>query len=282
MSFNDEEVDNKTTEEVTSCKDISVAEVDVFGDERREESEKEIPEPVAGGGQGHSLGSVARGEDFCHDGPDHGTPSCSETKNEKTGKDNHGNASLRCVCRVATVQRKVTDRCKNKETDEHPRTPRNKRLASSIVLNNVQTDKGNQKVNSVEDDLRLVAVNRHGAKDGSPVVEEVIGTSQLLEHLQRHTKEDTVRHARRLEHLNKLLNGVAFDLVLGAQLGIDFFHLSVDGPVIGGCAVDFAECVARAVDFALAVVETGCVGEEEDSDAQDESEDPADADDDAP
>ncbi|KAI6755461.1 hypothetical protein HG531_004567 [Fusarium graminearum] len=186
LAFNDEEVDDESTEDIASSKDVSVAEVNVFGDEGCEEGEQEIPEPVTGGGQSHTLGSVTRREDLSHDGPNHRSPGGRETENEETGKDNHGNTSAlgtRRICAIEPMPSKMR---------------------------------------------------------------------------------------------------VALDLAFCAKLGFDFFHLGVDGPVVGCRAVDFAEGVACAVNLALAVVESRCVGKEENSNAENEGEDPADADDDAP
>ena len=73
-TFDDAEVDDEDTEEETAGKHISVGKVDLSRDEGREETDKEVPEPVAGGGQGHTLRTVLRGEQFGGNSPDHRTP----------------------------------------------------------------------------------------------------------------------------------------------------------------------------------------------------------------
>lgn len=59
LSFDDEKVDNQTTEEVACRKDIAQAEVDTRCDERGEEGQEKVPQPVAGSGQSHALRPVA-------------------------------------------------------------------------------------------------------------------------------------------------------------------------------------------------------------------------------
>lgn len=46
LSLNDKEVDYSRRHEEASCKDISVAEINIPNDERSEEGEEEIPAPV--------------------------------------------------------------------------------------------------------------------------------------------------------------------------------------------------------------------------------------------
>ena len=73
-TFDDEEIDDEDGDEQTARKDIPVGEVDLVGDERGEEPDQEVPEPVGGGGQGHTLGAVLGGEELRGDSPDHGAP----------------------------------------------------------------------------------------------------------------------------------------------------------------------------------------------------------------
>jgi hypothetical protein len=176
----------------------------------------------------------------------------------------------------------MSDRCKDKEADEHPSTSRNKRLAPTVVLNDIQTNKRNQKVNRVQNYLRLVAVDRHRLKDGSAVVKEVVRTGKLLKHLERHSDENTISHAGRFPHVHEFLDGALLDVTLGAELGLNFFHLSMDRPMVWRRAVYFAESFTRTVDFAIAVVKTGRVRKKQNSNAENKSKNPADADDDAP
>ena len=49
FTFDDAEVDDQNRDEETPREDVSVREVDVARDERSEESNEEVPEPVGGG-----------------------------------------------------------------------------------------------------------------------------------------------------------------------------------------------------------------------------------------
>lgn len=73
-SFNDAEVDDEDAEEETASEDVAVGKVDFVGDEGGEESDEEVPQPVGGGGQGHTLRTVLGGEELSANRPDHGTP----------------------------------------------------------------------------------------------------------------------------------------------------------------------------------------------------------------
>lgn len=108
-----EEVHDDRSQEVTAGKDVAVAEVNGARDEGGEEGNEKVPGPVAGGGEGHCCGAVAGGEDFGLDGPDHlhivsmlnegliheytdRSPCCGISKNEKTSKDDKGDARAGC------------------------------------------------------------------------------------------------------------------------------------------------------------------------------------------
>lgn len=112
--------------------------------------------------------------------------------------------------------------------------------------------------------------------------QEVVGTRELLEHLQGDTDEDTIGHPRGAEHVDKLGNRIALDGLFCSQLGFNFLHLRVDSPMVWRGTVDAAEGVAGAVDMALPVVVTRRLGEEQDANAEHQSKYPAQANDDAP
>lgn len=70
LTLDDEEVDEDGGDEVAPGEHVAVTEVDGLGDEGGEEADEEVPSPVAGGGEGHSLGAVAGREELGLDGPD--------------------------------------------------------------------------------------------------------------------------------------------------------------------------------------------------------------------
>lgn len=77
-----EEVDNETTHKITGGEDKTVAELDGLGDERREEREQEVPQPVASSRESGLFGASTHGERLSDDNPGAGSPGGSEPKNE--------------------------------------------------------------------------------------------------------------------------------------------------------------------------------------------------------
>ena len=73
-TFDDTEVDDEDSKEETPGEHVTVGKVDFVGDERREESNQEIPQPVGCGGQRHTLSTVFRGEKLSSNCPDHRAP----------------------------------------------------------------------------------------------------------------------------------------------------------------------------------------------------------------
>ncbi len=59
LTFNDEEVYEKSSSQIAPREYVAVAEIDRTDDKRGEESEQEIPGPVACGCHCHALGPVA-------------------------------------------------------------------------------------------------------------------------------------------------------------------------------------------------------------------------------
>ena len=137
-------------------------------------------------------------------------------------------------------------------------------------------------MSELTDNLGNVRINRHRLEDCRSVVEEVIRTRQLLEHLQRHPQRNPIRHPRRPPHADKLLDRVRLELILGTELALNLLNLRVDAPVVGVGAVDAAESLAGMLALAVAEFEAWGLGEEEDTDAENNGPDPAEANDDAP
>lgn len=60
LAFHDEEVDQEHGDQIAACEDVAVQEINVTGDEWREECDEEVPEPIRGCGQSHAFRSVSR------------------------------------------------------------------------------------------------------------------------------------------------------------------------------------------------------------------------------
>lgn len=136
------------------------------------------------------------------------------------------------------------------------------------MLNHVQTDEGDAKVDTVEDDLGNKRVDLHRLEDGRAVVEEVVGASELLEHLKGHTKSNTISHAGSLEHGNELLDRAILDLVFTAQLALDFDNLSVHCPVVFRGTIHSADCLFGPLLFPVSEIESRSFREGQDTDTK--------------
>ena len=77
-----------------TCKDEAVSEVDVMDDEWREECEKEIPNPVASGGECSLLRAGTCREGFTNENPDTWSPGARVAKNEQARRNDHQNADV--------------------------------------------------------------------------------------------------------------------------------------------------------------------------------------------
>lgn len=89
LTLAQEEVHDDGAGETAPCEDVAVLVVDAGSDEGGEEGEEEVPHPVAGGGQGHALGSIAGRVDLANDGPDYGAPGGGKRGDEETRDDDH-------------------------------------------------------------------------------------------------------------------------------------------------------------------------------------------------
>lgn len=90
LPLDDEEVNADSSQHIAGRKDVPVPEINVTGNEGREESEQEVPEPVRGGRKRHALGPVARRIQLAANSPDHGAPGGREAEDEEAREDDHG------------------------------------------------------------------------------------------------------------------------------------------------------------------------------------------------
>lgn len=177
----------------------------------------------------------------------------------------------------------MSDGGEDQEAHKHPHGPGYERLATTVVLDQIQTDEGDTEVDTVEDHLCHVAVvDAHATENGGTIVEKVVGAGQLLEHLQDDAEQEAIGHTRGAEHGDILANGPVLDLIVGLELGFDLLEFGVHGIVVGRGTENTDHRLAGLVDAAATVVVSRRFGEEEDSDTQNCGKNPADADDDAP
>ena len=79
-------------------------------------------------------------------------------------------------------------RCEEVRTyDKHQESTSNQRLAATKVLNNIQTTESADEVDSTQDGGSDEAVaNADRIEDGGSIIEEKVGTGQLLQSLKDH------------------------------------------------------------------------------------------------
>lgn len=203
-------------------------------------------------------------------------------RDEQTGKHHHCLSGSWSRRGVLDIQREVTDGCKHHKADEHPDPTGDERLAPSEVFNDVQTPKGRTEVHAAENHLRDESiVDTRAVEDDRTVVEEVVGTGQLLKRLQYDPQTDAIHHPRALEHLDpaeqaSLGSAFCFELLL------DLGELVLDHAVVRRDAVEFRHGMLCLVDAPMAVVISRAFRKEDDPNAQDKAPEERDPERDAP
>ena len=189
------------------------------------------------------------------------------TNDEKAGKGNHDISSHGCLARVGLVKGKVTNRSPDHEANEHPRTTNDEGLATTKVLDNVQTREGHAKVDSTENDLGDVAVETNRREDGVSEIEDKVGTGQLLQRLEDNPQHGAVEHAGSGEDF---MPGSLASTLLLFELLLHVFHLLGDAAVVTHDTIQLAHDLAGFLEAAVAVGKPGRFRQEEGTDTQDE------------
>lgn len=268
LGLADEEVDNHGGSKGTASKHVAVLEVNGAGNEGGEEGNQEIPGPVGGSRNTHAGGAVAGWVEFTDNSPDDRSPGGCEADNEEAGKHDQCSTSLGSGRRVGLVERVVSDGSENHEADEHPDGTTNQRLATTIVLDNVETDDGNTKVDASQDHLSHVTVVKTGrCKNGVAVVEDEVGTGKLLQRLQDDPKNSAVEHTRTSEDFkNTSLSGSVFFIKLVLHVG-DFFS---NETVVVGNTIQLDHGSLGFFDTAHAVGIARRLGKKQNTDTEDQ------------
>lgn len=262
----DEEEDDEDGSETAAGEDVTVTEVNGAVDERSEEGDEEVPGPVGGGGNTHAGSTVTEGVHLTTDGPDNGTPGSGETDNKEAGEDNHSNTGR--VGRGVGVQNLVANGSPDHEANEHPGGTDHETIAASIVLNNIQARQGHTEVDSAKNDLGDERVAQTDTlEDAGSVVEDEVGTGQLLQRLQSDSKHSTVEHARTSENL---VPGSIASVLLLVQLLLHIGHLLSNNAVVGRDTVELRHDVASLLNTTVTVGITRGLGQEESTDTQDQ------------
>ena len=135
------------------------------------------------------------------------------------------------------------------------------------MLDDVETIEGCAEINAVQDHLcDERVVDACPLEDDGSVVEEVIGASQLLEHLKSHTERKTIAHLWSIQHSIPLLYSTASGC-LGTKLLLDFFQFDMNGIMICRSAIDFHHRSFGFFHLSFSVIEARCLGEGQDADS---------------
>ena len=200
------------------------------------------------------------------------------TSDEKTGEDDHSLTSTRGTLGVLVVKDKVTNSGETDEASKHKASTNDQGLATTKVLDDVETTESGTEVDGTQNDLSDKAVvDTSTSHDGSSVVEEVVGTGELLQRLQDHTQDDTEEHARGGQELVPFLL-LAFSGLLLTDL-IEFFQ---DTVVVLRNTVELGQVATGLINTTLTEVETRRFGEEQHATTQGQSKDKGQAQGDTP
>lgn len=231
------------------------------------------PEPVRGSGKRHGGGTVASRVELSDDGPDERTPGGGEGDDEKAGEDDEDVAGGGAV-------RKLTDKSVDQETADGPESTNDERHATAALLNDVETTESASNIDTAENDLGDVGVLKTDtAEDGRTIVEEEVGTGELLASLENDTDHDAAEHGRGSEHLVPL-GVLAGSLLL--ELEANLGNLVVDGLVVGVDTTKASDGGTSLLLTALAESETRGLREEDHSTTEDTGEEETETDGDAP
>lgn len=268
LRLDHEEEDDEEEGRAAAGEDEAIEVVNVVGDEGSEEGDQEVEEPVRRRGQRHAGSAVARRVQLADDGPNHGSPGRGEGTDEQTGEDNHDVTRLRRAGWVRGIKLVVAHEGEDEEAHAHPRGAKHETLPATTVLDDPQSGNGGDDVDRAENDRGDIGVRETGGgEDGGAVVEEEVGTRELLAGLQDHAEQGAVQHARAGEDL---VPRVVAASALGRKLRLDLEDLGVDKVAVRVDAVEASHVATSLILAAHAVGETGRLGHEEDGAAEED------------
>jgi hypothetical protein len=163
----------------------------------------------------------------------------------------------------------------DQEHQEHPCASDDQRRAPTSSLNQVDTNGRHAKVDTVQDHLSDEAVvDTGGLENNGSIVKKVVGSSELLKHLEKNPESNAVAHPWSEEHVVPFPDGTTL-AGFGTQLSLDFLELHVDSVVIRRGTIDFLHRSLRLFSTSLAIGITRSLRESKNSKAKNGGEDPA-------
>lgn len=273
-ALDQEEIHHGEGRQVAAREHVAVRVLDVARDERREEREHEVPEPVRRRRHGHRDRAVPVREHLADARPHERAPRGREADDEEAREhDHHGARRLRRGGALRGLfEDELPHRREDEETHALPERRDVQRFAPPEVARHVDAEERGADVDAAEDHGGHVRVGDADAgEDGGAVVEEVVRARELLQHLHGHGERHAVQHARAGDGFVPrvvALRGEAHLFDLGA-LGFDLV-------VVFGEAIEFGHRGACALAVAVVPFETGGLREEDDAYSEDEGPDEAD------
>lgn len=121
LGFQEEKVHSQGCNCAAAGKHVSVSKVNGQGNEGGEEGDKEVPDPVRGGGHCHTLRSIAGRIQLAICCPNHRAPCACEGRYEQACKDDHGGSGFGGCSGICPVHSEMPDRRKHQEAHVYGR-----------------------------------------------------------------------------------------------------------------------------------------------------------------
>lgn len=152
LGLNDEEVDDPEKGEAADTENHSVPVVNLVSDEGGEERDQEVEQPVGGGSESHTWGTVAGWVQLSNDGPDERSPGGGKGADEEAGEDDQDFSLDGGAGWIIEGKTERADEGVDEEAHEHPCGSTHESLATTAVLDNPQSTNSSDNVDGSKDD----------------------------------------------------------------------------------------------------------------------------------
>lgn len=240
-----------------------------------------VPKPVGGGGETDTAGADGKGEDLADDDPGSGAPGGSEGRDVQADEGNHSPGSVG----VGGVIRSIaaggsTDDTNDKLHDDHETGTPDKNGTATNLLNHDEGEGSAQHIDEGGDhgDKERVVDGAELLEEDGTEVEDEVDTGELLEHLDQDTNRGSADVGRRAgdlsleaRHPRSEIAGLRNDRHLVLVVSDDFSELVLDELRVHGLAADAGKSVGSLVELALLNVVTRRLGQQRETDSENES-----------
>jgi hypothetical protein len=196
-------------------------------------------------------------------------PGTGKSQDEQTCKNNHGLTGMFSALRVAAVQGEMANGSEDHKANEHPGSPEDEGVAAAKMLYHVQAKECGPEVDTTKNHLSDEAVVDAGSLENNrTVVEEVVGTCQLLQCLEADTKKDPVSHSRCCKHF---IPGLVCVQCLGIKLLLDLLELACNLDMVLRNSIKLRHSLSRFIGSAMSVGVARTFREEDNADTQNQN-----------